>query len=121
MTDHYRAEPPAPPPPPEVSEGDRLPGDPRCYFCGSRFRREEDVGKTSHHVGHGYVIYVMICRECRGKKERGEAPFNPPPATGCSGAILSLLFFAVIHTRNRDGLASTLVTASVSSPDCAVQ
>jgi hypothetical protein len=96
MTDHhYRAAPPSSPQPPEAPEGDRLPGDPRCYFCGGRFRREEDVARTRHSVGNGYVIYVMICPECRGKKERSEPPFNPTPAVGCSGAVLPLLLFVV--------------------------
>src|SRR5262245_45843061 len=96
MTEHpFRADestPPTPPPtPPEVAEGGRLPGEPRCYYCGSRFQREDDVAKTRHPLGNGYAIYVMICRECRGKKQRSEPPFNKP--AGCSTAALQ---FAVV-------------------------
>jgi hypothetical protein len=87
--------PPAPPPaPPSVAEGARLPGDPRCYYCGARFLREEDVDKTRHALGNGYAIYVMICRECRGKKERGEPPFNQPPANYL-GCIIPFVFFSL--------------------------
>ncbi len=74
---HYHPPPPPPPPPPprEVFEAAEESGAARCYFCGHKIA-EADVRKTEFHVGHGHKMMVMICPECRGKKERGEGPFK---------------------------------------------
>src|SRR4051794_26152580 len=86
MNHHYRPHipphrppPPRPPPPPPeaVATDQDNTGRPRCYYCGQVIAREEDVRKTEHQLGHGYTTLVMICPDCRGKKERGEGPFRP--------------------------------------------
>src|SRR5947208_1190643 len=52
---------PEPPPFPLDDAGEPLP---RCYFCGHRIDREEDIERPRIHVGNERYERVFSCTRC---------------------------------------------------------